>query len=131
MALIFADRVRDTSTVEGVADIVLTGVPVTGHKSFNSAVGTGNSCYYCVDDMNGTWEVGIGTYTHSTLTLTRDTIYSSSDVDTQVSFGVGTKQVYLVCPAREVGSNAIYTDTSTGTQYRIQITDGSIVKVEV
>jgi len=51
--------------------------------------------------------VGIGTYTSSGTTLSRDTILSSSNSGSPVSFSAGTKDVFVVYPSeRAVYYNA-------------------------
>ena len=60
MALITADRVKETTTVVGTGTITLLGA-VIGFQPF-SAIGSGNTCYYAIASKDGTyWETGIGT----------------------------------------------------------------------
>ena len=54
------------------------------------------------------WEVGIGTYTASGTTLSRDTILASSNSGSAVNFSAGDKDVFVVYPA----SKAVYEDAS-------------------
>lgn len=75
MSLIFKDRVKETTSTTGTGDIVLAGA-ADGYQAF-SAIGDGNTTYYCIVSGND-WEVGIGTYTLATTTLSRDTILDSS-----------------------------------------------------
>jgi hypothetical protein len=75
MALVIKDRVKETTTTTGTGTLTLAGA-VTGFDSF-ADVGDGNTTYYsCTDGTN--FEVGIGTYTLSGTTLSRDTIFESS-----------------------------------------------------
>jgi len=98
MALIVKDRVRETSTNTGTGAFTLAGA-VSGFQPF-SVLGDGNTTYYTiVDAATGTWEVGIGTYTLSSTTLSRDTILASSNSGSAVSFGAGTKIVFCTYPA--------------------------------
>ena len=62
MALVLADRVQETSTTTGTGTLTLAGA-VAGFQSF-AAIGNGNTCYYTITNAAGSWEVGIGTYTH-------------------------------------------------------------------
>ena len=130
MALVYSDRVKELSVSEGTADFIMGGAP-TGHQTFSTAIGTGNTCYYCADDYAGNWEVGFGTYTSSTSTLTRTTIIASSNTGAKTSFGVGIKYVMVVQPSIEVGANAIHRDTANGKMYRIVVTNGSILLKEI
>lgn len=107
MALVLLDRVRESTTTTGTGTITLTGA-VAGFQSF-SAIGDGNQTYYTITDSTaGTWEVGIGTYTSSGTTLSRTTVLSSSSGGSLVSFGAGTKDVFVTYPA----GRSVYKDTT-------------------
>lgn len=98
MALVLKDRVKETTTVTGTGTATLLGA-VAGFQDF-SAVGNANTTYYCIAAQTGTeWEVGIGTYTSSGTTLSRDTILASSNSNTAVSFSAGTKDAFVTYPA--------------------------------
>jgi len=108
MALILKDRVQETTTTTGTGTLTLGGA-VTGYQSF-SAIGNANTTYYAIYAPGGSeWEVGIGTYTASGTTLSRDTVLSSSNSGSLVTFSAGTKNVWCDYPA----GKAVYTD-STG-----------------
>ncbi len=92
MALVVKDRVQVTSTTTGTGTFTL-GSAVSGFQDF-SVIGNGNTTYYAI--VGGTeWEVGLGTYTSSGTTLSRDTILESSDGGTAVNFSAGTKNVFV------------------------------------
>ena len=96
MATTVFDRVWETTTTTGTGTVTLLGAK-TGFVTF-SIVGDGNLCFYCI--TNGTdWEVGQGTYTVSGTTLSRTTIYASTNANAAVNFGAGTKDVFLTAPA--------------------------------
>ena len=98
MALVIADRVKETTTTTGTGTLTLAGAE-TGFQSF-STVGDGNTCYYAISSSGGSeWEVGIGTYTASGTTLSRDTILDSSNSGSAVNLSAGTKDVFSVYPA--------------------------------
>jgi hypothetical protein len=100
MALILADRVRETTSVTGTSSAVLLGA-VTGFQSF-AVIGNGNTCYYTISDQSGpNWEVGIGTYSTSGPTLARTTILSSSNAGAIVPFPAGTKDVFVTYPSEK------------------------------
>lgn len=105
MALVLADRVQETTTVAGTGTATLLGA-VSGYQSF-AAVGNANTTYYTIAGQTGSeWEVGIGTYTSSGTTLSRDTVISSSNSGSLVSFSAGTKNVFVTYPAaRSIPSN--------------------------
>ena len=98
MALVFKDRVKETTATTGTGAVTLAGA-VAGFQSF-AAVGNANTTHYAiVDSGSGAWEVGVGTYTSSGTTLSRDTVLSSSNSNTLVDFGVGSKDVFVTYPS--------------------------------
>jgi hypothetical protein len=96
MALVLADRVLETSTTTGSGTISLAGAK-PGYQSF-SVVGNGNTTYYTIAGVTE-WEVGIGTYTASGTTLSRDTVLASSAGGAKVTFSAGIKDVFVDYPA--------------------------------
>ena len=105
MAFVLADRVQETTTTTGTGTITLAGA-VTGFQSF-AAVGNGNTTFYTIADQSGSnWEVGVGTYTSSGTTLSRDTVLSSSNSGSLVNFSAGTKNVFVTLPASRTTFNA-------------------------
>ena len=98
MALVLADRVLETTTTAGSGTITLVGAE-PGYQSF-SAVGDGNQTYYTITG-DTEWEVGIGTYTASGTTLSRDTVLSSSDSGAKVTFSAGIKKVFVTYPSEK------------------------------
>lgn len=116
MPLVIADRVLETTTTTGTGTITLAGAEI-GYQSF-SVVGNGNTTYYTIAVTGGTdWEVGIGTYTASGTTLSRDTVLASSNSGSLVSFGSGTKNVFVTYP----GARAVYYQAAGG----VVVTDNS------
>ena len=97
MALIIADRVKETTTTTGTGNISLSGATFGGFQTFAEAIGDGNVTYYCIQN-DSQFEIGIGTYTASTNTLSRDTIFQSSNSDNKINIdGIGI--VFSVVPA--------------------------------
>ena len=85
MALVLADRVRETTTTTGTGAVTLGGA-YTGFQTFSAGIGNANSTYYTIANvLTGEWEVGIGTYTSSGNTLSRDTVLASSNSGSLVS----------------------------------------------
>lgn len=108
MALVLADRVLETSTTVGTTTFALDGA-TTGFQSFSSGIGDGNTTYYTIAfDAANEWEVGIGTYTLSGSTLSRDTILASSNSGSAVNFSAGIKNVFTTYPA----GKSVYEDAS-------------------
>jgi hypothetical protein len=108
MALVLADRVKETTTSTGTGTITLAGAS-SGFQSF-SVVGDGNTTYYAIVGQGvNEWEVGIGTYTASGTTLSRDTVLASSaGGTTKVTFSAGTKDVFVTYPSSK---SLYYQDT--------------------
>jgi hypothetical protein len=99
MAFVLADRVKETTTSTGTTAVTLLGA-ATGFQSF-SAIGNNNTTYYTIAGQTGTeWEVGIGTYTSATPSLSRDTVLASSNSGSLVNFSAGTKDVWCDYPAK-------------------------------
>ena len=100
MALVVKDRVRETTTTTGTGTITLGGA-ATGFQSF-SVIGDSNTTFYTIQLANtNEWEVGVGTYTSSGTTLSRDTILESSNGGTAVNFSAGSKDVFVTYPAEK------------------------------
>ena len=100
MALVLKDRVKETSATPGTGTLTLGGTS-TGYQAF-SVIGNGNSTYYTIyDSTTGQWEVGVGTYTSSTNTLSRDSVFASTSGGNLVDFAANTKDVFVAYPAEE------------------------------
>ena len=111
MAIVLADRVRESTSSTGTGTITLSGA-VAGYQPF-SVIGEGNTTYYAL--VNGSsWETGIGTY--SSNTLTRDTVFASS-TGSKISLS-GASEVFLTYPATkfsELGGIAVGTNPPSNT----------------
>lgn len=109
MALVNADRVKETTTTTGTGALTLGGA-VAGFQSF-SAIGNGNTAYCCcyAVDANGIptgeWETFLGTYTASGTTLARTTRVASS-TGGAVNFSAGTKHVITCFPSTPTAQRA-------------------------
>lgn len=98
MAIVLKDRVKETTAVTGTGTATLLGA-AAGYQAF-SVIGNGNTTYYAiVDAENGTWEVGTGTYSTTGPTLTRTTVFESSNAGALVNFAAGAKDVFITYPA--------------------------------
>jgi len=110
MALVVKDRVKETTNTTGTGTLTLNGA-ADGFQSF-SVIGDGNTCYYAI--VSGTaWEVGIGTYTASGTTLSRDTVLESSNSGSLLTL-TGTSDVFVTYPAEKSGhkdaNNTLYAE---------------------
>ena len=138
MALVLADRVKETSTTTGTGSFTLAGA-VTGFQSFDSAIGNGNTTYYVIENLStGEWETGLGTFT-SPSTLARTSVYTSSNAGSAVNFSAGTKNVFVDISATKWsggklalangGTNADLSATGGTSQVLRQSSSGAAVTV--
>ena len=132
MAFVIADRVQETTTTQGTGTVLLTGA-VQGYQSFG-VIGNANTTYYTIADQAGSnWEVGIGTYYSSNVSLARTTVLSSSSGNATVDFPSGIKAVFVTYPAER----AIFADSSNITTItnlvsgNVAITGGNLTSVNV
>jgi len=129
MALVVKDRVKETTTTTGTGTYTLAGA-VSGFQSF-SVIGNGNTTYYSISDGID-WEVGIGTYTASGTTLSRDTILESSNSGNAVNWSAGDKDIFVTYPAEravylvEDGSEVEQTSYGDITADSISLTTGTV-----
>ena len=111
MAFVIADRVRETTTTTGTGTINLLGA-VTNFETFTANLSNSDTTYYAIiDNTNNDFEVGLGTFTSSGTTLARTTIIASSNSNSAVNLGTGTKDVFITIPASKLvvedGSNNV------------------------
>ena len=113
MTFVVRDRVKVTSTSTGTGTFTL-GAAEDGYQTFAN-IGNGNQTYYTITDGID-WETGIGTYTSSGTTLSRDTVLASSNSGALVNWAAGTKTVFVPFPAlASQGSAPTGDDSSIGT----------------
>jgi len=130
MALILKDRVKETTSTTGTGAISLAGA-VANFQAFSAVLSDADTTYYAIIDVtNSDYEVGLGTYASGGNTLARTTILESSNGGSAVSFGAGTKNVFIAYPAEK----SVYLDASdqlvinstavTSTPAELNILDG-------
>lgn len=113
MRLVFADRVKETSTTTGTGNFTLAGA-VLGFKRFFNHCTSGDRLFYTIASVDangvptGPWETGYGTYGPGSVDdrLERTELLDSSTVvggvPQFVNFPAGTKHVWLDWPARQL-----------------------------
>ena len=124
MALITADRVRETTSSLGTGTVTLEGA-LTGYQTFTAAIGVGNTCYYGMNN-NGydEWEVGIGTV--GVGILERTTVLKSSNADMLVNFTVGHKDIFVTIPAQKgVILDELNNATALGTPASVDLANAT------
>lgn len=119
-----ADRVAETTTTTGTGTVTLAGAK-TGYRAFTSAFSTGAKVYYCITD-NTDWEVGIGTFTTVGTTLSRDSIFASSNAGAAVNWGAGTRDVFCTAPMQSI-VGAPRLQAKTGAYTVVASDNGSII----
>jgi len=101
MALIFKDRVKETTSTTGTGTFTLTGA-VTGFRAF-SDIGDANTCFYAaINEADDEWEVGVGTYTLSGTTLARTTVLNNHLGTTATVAFTSTPIIFCTLPADKV-----------------------------
>lgn len=116
MAIERKDRIKDTSTVFGTGTATLIGDPIVGYRVFSGNVTNLSTVRYLIENADGSeWEVGEGIYTSSGNTLSRNTIFASSNSGAIVDFSSGTKSVSVVITAADF-SGGIAEDIHAATE---------------
>lgn len=117
MALVVKDRVKETTATTGTGTLTLAGA-VTGFQSFSSALSNGDTTYYSIfESSTGEWEVGLGTFTLSGTTLSRDTILESSNAGSAINLTAGAADVFITQPAEK----AVYLDGSGNLSHTVAL----------
>tara|TARA_B110000879_G_C11180691_1_gene518145 strand:- start:1588 stop:3132 length:1545 start_codon:yes stop_codon:yes gene_type:complete len=125
MALLVKDRVKETTATTGTGTVTLGGASA-GFQAF-SVIGDGNTTFYSLVSGDD-WEVGVGTYTLSGTTLSRDTVLESSNAGSAITLS-GTSDVFCTYPAER----AVYRDSGVEPQLEssnITVDDTSLVVVD-
>ncbi len=130
------DRVKETTTTEGIGTLSLAGVGSFNGDSFVTAVGSGNSCLYeIVHQTLNERETGMGIVTAGVNggqdTLTRDPakVTAGSNGKSLVNFSAGTKDVFITIPAVIASpTNTQYNVKSFGAKGDVVLlTDGAMI----
>ena len=135
MAFKTDDRVKETSTTTGTGSFTLAGA-VSGFITFNAGIGNSNSTYYTIvgEDNPDEWEIGIGTYTHSGTSLSRDTVIGSSNGGSKTSFTAGTTIVFVSLPSEKAlmkddSGNVVFGDNSSNVAFSGDVSVGALFKL--
>lgn len=105
MANVLANLAREYCSTVGTGSLVLTGAvdtPTLGkfNTFANAGITDGQVVTYAIEDTTGR-EVGQGTYTSATKTLSRDTVYSSTNGGSKLSLSGGA-QVFVTPAASDL-----------------------------
>ena len=110
MPIVLKDRVKTTTTTTGTGTLTLS-TAATGYQAF-SAIGDGNQTYYLITDGTN-WETGLGTYTASGTTLSRQQVFESSNSGALVNWGAGSKDVLCGWPSAATAGGVPSADNSS------------------
>jgi len=130
MALVLNDRVKETTTTTGTGTVNLAGAE-EGFESFVAGIGDGNETFYSIF-AGSEFEVGRGTVTDATPdTLSRTTVFSSSNSDNLVNFSAGDKTIICTYPASKAPSASMdataYINTHNSTISEDQNIDSAVL----
>lgn len=101
-----ADRVKDSTTSTGTGSITLANSAPTGFRTFATAFGAQSRQVRYAIVGTSEWEVGVGTF-DGTTGLTRESVASSSNSNSLVSFSAGTKDVFCTAAAEDLKAGDI------------------------
>ena len=121
------DRAAETSVTTGTGTYNLDGA-ILGWRTIVAACGTGKEVDYFVRDSLGTadYEIGRGVITDaSTDTLTRATIYASSNGGSAVNWGAGTREIVVTLTANAM--NQLLADEDIGVTVQAYDADLSAI----
>ena len=99
MALIQADRVKETTATTGTSDFALAGAS-TGFQTFANGIGANNQCYYTCTDGTA-FEIGLGSLNGAGNVLARTTVFKSTNSNNKVSWSAGSKDLFVSYPAEK------------------------------
>lgn len=97
----FGNRVQEEFTTTGTGTVTLAGASA-GFQTFSAGIvssGTAQVQYTLFDSSTNDFEVGLGTYTVTGTTLSRTTIFDSSNSGSAVDFAAGTKIAFVTLSA--------------------------------
>lgn len=99
MTYIIEDRVKETTTSTGTGALALLG-GMAGFRAFSAVCANGDTCDICIAG-GAEWEICEATWGTGN-TLARGAVIASSNGGAAVTFGAGTKEVFLVLPAYDI-----------------------------
>lgn len=120
MSHITEPRVAESSVTTGVGAFTLAGA-LTAHVAFSGVCAVGDTVWYDIEAIgadglpSGAWEEGLGTYSAAN-TLTRTTVYRSTNANAAVNFAAGAKYVRLIADARQIAKLQNLSGVNTGDQ---------------
>jgi len=102
MALERKDGVKDQTQTTGTGTVTIDLAAPVGYRSM-AAHTSGATVRYRIG-LGSEWEIGEGIWTSGANTLTRATVYASSNAGSLVSFSAGIKTVITTVTAADLNS---------------------------
>jgi hypothetical protein len=100
------DSVKDQTESTGTGSITLSGIAPAGFRTVVSAHTSGATISYRINSSDQSqWEVGQGVLTGST--LSRATVFASSNADALVNFSAGVKSVITTLVADDLTKESL------------------------
>lgn len=141
MSGVLADRVGVASATSGTGTLTLGAAVAATDIIFrapfltfaNGGIATGQQVSYLILDSNGNWETGLGTYTLSGLTLSRDVVTNgSSGAGSKITCS-GNEQVFITLrkedmPQQPSLASGVLTVSST-TQINFGPKNGNLIQI--
>lgn len=93
MALITADRIKQTTTTTGTGPFALSAV-ATGFRAFSAKCAVGDTFYGSIVADNGDWQSGLFSYSAANQVSTVE-VHDSSSAGSAVTFAAGNKEVFI------------------------------------
>lgn len=124
---LFSD-VRETSVSTGTGDMVLGGAYDLTYFTFAHRYSDGDTFWYGIKSASGR-EVGLGTYNAGANSITRTTVFESTNADAAVSFLAGTKDVYVALPGPQYGVRLQKAVTAAGDVTIADNTGADVIKI--
>lgn len=136
MAFKLPERVQETTTTTGTGTLDLLGA-VSGAYAFSSQLSNNDTTYYVISDSIDI-EVGRGTYTNTVgQKLSRDAVIYSTAGNGLVTWGAGTRNVFVGLPGNVIASliaggapNGFPAQTADYTYVRRTLTAGFGVSID-
>jgi hypothetical protein len=110
---LYADRVAETTATTGTGTVTLAGAISSQYETFSSAFADGTRVDYAIFGAAG-WEIGQGVFASGADTLSRLTVYASSNSNALVSL-TGTSTVVSTLPASAIADKGLTAAMAAGT----------------
>lgn len=113
MAVERKDAVKDQTTTTGTGTVVIGLSAPAGSRTMAAHTSGATVRYRIQQADNSEWEVGEGVWTSGANTLTRVTVFASSNANALVNFSVGTKIVWTGPVAKDTEAVSVGTTAPT------------------